>query len=289
MNKNTYGKSIGHNLNFEEEVSLSKKIQAGNEAKEILERGGSLPDEEREILNLLVKEGEFAFEQLVNANVPRAMKFAYETWRKNQSGVNDLEDYQQTAMIVICKCARTFDWRKGFRFSTYAHHCLRIVMLRENARTCYALRVPEDILVQLSAAKKNSDVYDGKDTNNFHSVSEKLLAACSPQISLQKTVGKDGDDTELGDILADTHAVTAEQIEEKIVEEDCLLRLYNALEALSEEERLILKGRMGFFGKPQPLKTFVGTAAKSVSGVQKKQQEAVKHLRELFFSLPLAG
>ena len=46
---------------------------------------------------------------------------------------------------------------------------------------------------------------------------------------------------------------------------------------------------MGFYGNPQPLKAFVGTAAKSISDVQKKQIAVVKHLRELYDSLPLAG
>ena len=44
---------------------------------------------------------------------------------------------------------------------------------------------------------------------------------------------------------------------------------------------------MGFFGATQPMRAFVGTAAKSVSGVQKKQIAAEKHLRELYYSLPL--
>ena len=82
---------------------------------------------------------------------------------------------------------------------------------------------------------------------------------------------------------------TAEQIEDNIENENRLLRLNRALEALPDDERNILKGRMGYYGEPQTLKSFVGTAAKSVSGVQKKQIAAVKHLRELYFSLPHAG
>ena len=282
MNNNTYGVDKKHNLNFDEEIMLSKKIQAGNEAKEILQQGNLLSEEERINLNFLVEEGEIAFGQLVEANVPRAMKFAYETWQKNKFGVNDLEDYQQTALKVICTCARTFDWNKGFRFGTLAHNCLKHEMLRENAKTCYALRIPEESLMQLSTVKQNPETSVCKD-------SDKLIAACSSYISLQAPLGKDGSEEEFGDILPDTRAVTAEQIEDRIENENRLLRLNKALEALSDDERLLLKGRMGFFGEQQTLKSFVGTAAKSVSGVQKKQIAAVNHLRELYFSLPLAG
>ena len=281
MNNNTYGIDKKHNLNFDEEIMLSKKIRAGNEAKEILRQGNLLSEEERINLNSLVEDGELAFGQLVEANVPRAMKFAYETWQKNKFGVNDLEDYRQTALKVICTCARTFDGNKGFRFGTLAHNCLQHEMLRENAKTCYALRIPEESLMQLSSVKQNAEAPVCRDP-------EKLIAACSPCICLQAPLAKDGSDEEFGDILPDSRAVTAEQIEDRIENENRLVRLNKALEALSDDERLLLKGRMGFFGEQQTLKSFVGTAAKSVSGVQKKQIAAVNHLRELYFSLPLA-
>ena len=63
---------------------LSKKIQAGNKAKEILQQGNSLSEEEYGKLTFLAEEGDIAFGQLVEANVPRAMKYAYETWQKNK-------------------------------------------------------------------------------------------------------------------------------------------------------------------------------------------------------------
>ena len=136
--------------------------------------------------------------------------------------------------------------------------------------------------MQLVAAKQNAGA-------RTHCGSEKLIAACSPCISLQAPLSKDGGDDEFGDVLPDSRAMTAEQIEDKIENENRLLRLNKALDALSDDERTLLKGRMGFFGDQQTLKSFVGTAAKSVSGVQKKQIAAENHLRELYFSLPLAG
>ena len=282
MNNNIYGTGGKHNLNFDDEIMLSKKIRAGIEAKEILAQDSFLSEEERIKLITMAEDGETAFNRLVEANVPRAMKFAYETWQKNKSGVNDIYDYRQTALKVICACARTFDWNKGFRFGTYAHNCLKHEMLRENARTCYALRIPEESLMQLSALKQNGETRLPRD-------SEKLIAACSPYASLQDPLSKDGSDEEFGDVLPDPGAMTAEQIEDKIEIETRLVRLNKALEALPDDERTLLKGRMGFFGEPQTLKSFVGTAAKGVSGVQKKQIAAVNHLRDLYYSLPLAG
>ena len=286
MNGNTYNCGNKKNLNFEEEKLLSRKIQDGNKAEKILENSGSVSEGERIRLELLVNEGELAFQRLVEANVPRAMKFAYETWRKNRFGVNELEDYQQTAIRVICSCARTFDGEKGYRFGTLAHNCLQHEMLRQNARTCYALRVPEESLAQLSSAKQISE---SEGAAAGRSAADKLIAACSSYMSLQDPFGNDGDDTELGDVIPDTDAVTAEQIEEQIDRDNSVRRLCKALDALSDDEKYILKGRYGFFGEDLRLKEFVGTAAKSISGVQKKQDAAVRHLREIYDSLPLAG
>ncbi len=286
MNGNTYNCGNKKNLNFEEEKLLSRKIQDGNKAEKILENSGSVSEGERIRLELLVNEGELAFQRLVEANVPRAMKFAYETWRKNRFGVNELEDYQQTAIRVICSCARTFDGEKGYRFGTLAHNCLQHEMLRENARTCYALRVPEESLAQLSSAKQISE---SEGAAAGRSAADKLIAACSSYMSLQDPFGNDGDDTELGDVIPDTDAVTAEQIDEQIDHDNSVRRLCKALDALSDDEKYILKGRYGFFGEDLRLKEFVGTAAKSISGVQKKQDAAVRHLREIYDSLPLAG
>lgn len=279
MNGNTYGSISRNNLNLAEEIMLSKKIQAGISAKEILKQGGFLPEERGE-LESIAEEGELAFEELVGANIPRAMKFTRETWQKNRSGINELGDYEQTAVKVICDCARKFDWNKGCRFGTFAHQCLQHEMLRENAKTCYALRIPEESLMQLSTAIQQAEKTPALD---------KLIAACSVYKSLQDPFGEDEGETEFGDILPDKRAVTASQIEEEIDKEQRLLRLYQAMNALPDEERSLLEGRMGFSGKPETLKSFVGIAAKSISGVQKKENAAVRHLRRLYFSLPLAG
>ena len=284
-----YGNNSQHNLDFEEEKVLSKKILAGEKAKRILNGNPALQKDERNILESSVREGELAYEHLVESNVPRAMKFAYETWLKNQSGLNALEDYQQAAMEIICVCARLYDAEKGYRFGTFAHNCLKHEMLRENAKTAYAIRVPEEQLMLLGKAGMNKNNAGEGQTEPSAAAPAKMLAVCGPCVSLQDPVKSNDADAEFGDILPDARALTAGQIEEQIDKEKLIDRLRTALESLPEDERNILKGRYGFYGEKMPMKAFVGTAAKSISGVQKKQQSAEKHLRDLYFNLPLAG
>ena len=193
---------------------------------------------------------------------------------------------------MICSCAWTYDWKIGCRFGTYVHRCLQHEMMRENARMGYALRIPEENLSQLSALRRESEDF-GVDTaaRNLGMTADsaaRLLLAGSLSRSLQDPVNTDDPDLELGDTIADAQALTAEEIEERIDREEMLKKLRIAFSALPENERSLLLGRMGFGGEQVPMRAFVGTVAGSICGVQKKQIAAEKHLRELYFSLPMA-
>ena len=274
-------------LSFEQEIDLSKKILAGETAKRKLSENDALPENERESLNDAINDGDRAYEQLVLANMPRAMKTALATWRKNPYGRNDINDYHQTAMKVICMCARTYDWRMGCRFGTYVHKSLKNEMMRENARTGYALRIPEEELCRLNTLRRQKDNGEINDlADKARKSAEKLLLSCSSSKSLEEPLNNEEADTEFGETIADPTAVTAQMIEEEITNCLQISQLKDALAALPEDEQVLLKGRMGFDGEPLPLKAFVGIYAKSISGVQKKQQAAEQHLKEIFSSLP---
>lgn len=274
-------------LSFEEEISLSKQILAGERAKKQLENAASLQSGERASLENTVLSGDLACERLILANKPRAMKIAAEAYRKNPSGLNELEDYYQTAMKVICVCARTYDWQKGCRFGTYVHNSLKNEMMRENARSGYVMHIPEDKLCRLNALKRR------KDTGKLSGMGEKdrldadkLFAACTPGKSLDEPIPGDDSDTEFGETIADKTAVTAEMVDDELELEENVLRLRKALEVLPENERALLRARNGFDGPRQTLKSLTGTFAQSTSGVQKKEDAAKKHLRQIFESLP---
>lgn len=274
-------------LSFEEEIEFSKSILAGEAAKKKLAESDTLNEEERNSLENAVRTGDQAYERLVMANVPRAMKAAFETFRKNPFGLNEIDDYRQTAMKVVCTCARTYDWKLGCRFGTYVQNSLKNEMVRENARTGYALRIPEENLCRLNALKQQkeggkADRMEEKDRKS----AEKLISLCMVSRSLDEPAGCDGSGMDFGEMIEDPNALTAEMIEDGIIDLLQTAKLMEALEALPEDEKELLKGRMGFEGDPLPMKAYVGIYAKSISGVQKKQKAAEKHLREVFFSLP---
>lgn len=280
-------------LNLEEEQELSKRILAGEEAKKELACSGEMGEAEKTSLLQIIDEGERAYDRLVLANQPRAAKIAAEAYRKNPHGLNDFDDYQQTAMNVICRCARTYDWRKGFRFGTYVYRSLKNEMIRENARNGYSLRISEEDLPIMN------DFLQWVEKYGIHGAASAfgmkydeavgLLLAIKVKKSLDEPVDVDGTDTELGDLIADEDVMTSVDVEEKIDLEIKCEKMRAAFSALPEKESILLKGRViGSDGDIVPLREFVGTVAKSISGVQKKQIAAVEHLRELYISLPRA-
>ena len=281
-------------LTGEKEIDLSKRILAGKAAEKALADAADLSDDERMALRHTADDGKDAFDSLVLANQPRAVKFAADTFRRNPFGLNDFEDYLQTAMRVVCEAAQTYDWRRGCRFSTWVHQQLKQEMIRENALTAYAVRIPEDNLYRITGLTQKAEQEGigaaAKAMGMTRESAEKLLLAGKPCKSFQDPMDGEDPDMELGDIVADTSAMTAEEIGDMIDQQAEWDMLREAFPRLSAEDQQLLLGRMGFTrGAPIPMKEFIGVCAKSTSGVQKRQQAAENRLKGLLGLLPLAG
>lgn len=290
MDTDTSGNKIPFidKLTADEEKELSISILAGEKAKKELSLNTGLSDVKRQALLKTAENGDEAFDKLVLSNLPRAIKTAADTYKKNKFGLNEFEDYKQTAIMVICRCARTYDWKFGYRFGTYVHRSLIHEMIRENAKNGYAVRIPEEYLSEVSRLNEMAEAEDSAKTTRESAFSDILSAACRVPKSLQSPVSKEDEDTELGEMIPDPAALTAEEIEARIDQEEKIRMARTAFAMLSEDERSLLNGRLELGGEKIPMRAFVGISAKSISGVQKKQLAAEKHLREIYFSLPMA-
>ena len=289
----TASRGAGRKLSFEDEKALSLRIRLGDAARKALLSGTGLTDAERSEKQKLADDGDAAYEQLVAANIPLAMQTAVKTWKLNPLGLNELDDYKQTAVKVICEAARTYDGRRGCRFSTWAYQQLMQEMVRENALTVYALRIPEENLYKIGRLKRvaeNVPLRDAAATEGMtECAAQKLLSSSCVYKSLQDPYSAEDPDTSLGEMIPDGSSPDAEEIGMRIDLEAVTAKMLTALSELPEDERSLLRGRMGFDGSVVPLRAYVGGFAESVSGVQKKQIRAENHLRELMNVLPLAG
>ncbi|MEM9033174.1 MAG: sigma-70 family RNA polymerase sigma factor [Actinomycetota bacterium] len=176
-------------LNAEEEKELAQVIERGREAAEQLEAG-----ERGVALKRAVREADAARDRFIRANLRLVVSIAR---RYPLPPGMELLDLIQEGNLGLEHAVEKFDWRKGFKFSTYATFWIRQAIGRALDQKASLVRLPSDRSASLRAALRQS-ARDGSDLDDEHARLQRLTSPTS----LDRTVGVDGD-SELVDLLAD--------------------------------------------------------------------------------------
>jgi RNA polymerase primary sigma factor len=206
------------------------------------------PHEEIELAQRIEKGDLEAKERLINCNLRLVVSVA----RKYQGQGLSMNDLVQEGMLGLIRAAEKFDWRKGFRFSTYATIWIRQALQRGLDNTGRTIRLPAHVAQRarkVERAERELTVKLGEEPTIDQIAEETgltpeevdlLRSHARTLASLDAGVGEDGD-TPLGALVAVDGPSTEEQVETTLRKDS----VREALAALSEEEREVIHLRFG--------------------------------------------
>ena len=206
------------------------------------------PSEEIELAKRIEKGDLAAKERMINSNLRLVVANA----RRYQGQGLALGDLIQEGMLGLIRAVEKFDWRKGFRFSTYATLWIRQAIQRGLENTSRTIRLPVHVAQR---SRKVGRIERELTTRLGHEPSDEEIAQAADLpladvieirkadravVSLDKPVGDEGD-TSFGDLLAIETAPVDEEVHEAISSQTLL----EAIAELPEQERNVIEMRFG--------------------------------------------
>ncbi len=209
--------------------------------------------EEIELAKRIEKGDLEAKERMVNSNLRLVIKFA----RRYQGFGLPLGDLVQEAMLGLIRAAEKFDWRRGYKFSTYAVLWIKQSIQRGLDNTGRPVRIPAHIaqrertvnrVTSELAVKLNREPTDEEVAKKTKLPLDEVMAVrdlTRVTTSLDMPVGEG--DTTLGEL----HAESTAALEDEVLEREQEEAVGSALAKLPEAERRVIEARFGTGGRPE--------------------------------------
>jgi RNA polymerase primary sigma factor len=245
-----------------------------------------LTAEEEVELKRRVERGDLeAKERMINSNLRLVVSNA----RRYQNQGLPMLDLIQEGTLGLIRAVEKFDWRRGFKFSTYATYWIRQAMQRAIESRARTIKLPTTLAQQerrMARAERELATRLGRDPTIEEVAAEANLEpeqvafirdAPRAVTSLDRPVGDEGETT-LGELLPD-ESPSPEQEAIVTLGEQALRR---AIRGLPEEERVVVKLRYGINGDlpPHPLERIGRKLGRSPRDVREIERRALARLAE---------
>ena len=283
-----YLKQIGrvNLLNAEQEVDLSERIEAGLYAQHLLDtESGQMDFKRKRELKWAANDGRRAKDHLLEANLRLVVSLA-----KRYTGRGMLFlDLIQEGNLGLIRAVEKFDWKKGFKFSTYATWWIRQAITRAMADQARTIRVPVhmvEVINKLSRVQRQMLQDLGREPTPDELARELDMPVEKVQevqkygrepISLHTPLGEDGD-SEFGDLIEDTDAIApSDAVAFSLLQE----QFRQVLETLSPREAGVIKMRYGLEdGQPKTLDDIgrvYGVTRERIRQIESKTMSKLRH------------
>ena len=242
-------------LTKDDEARLAALIEEGTAASALLASGEKLSAEQRRTARAQVRAGQEATEQFIHANLRLVISIA----RRYQSSGMPLADLIQEGNLGLMHAVEKFDWRKGFKFSTYATWWIKQSITRGIANQERTIRLPVhagDTVTLLTKTSARLEGRLGRRPTTEELAYESGLSAAQVEetqrwmqgtTSLDQPIGAEGD-LSLGDRVADP----TEDPAGEVIAADTAPQIDRLLGNLDDRERRILMLRYGLEGGGEP-------------------------------------
>ena len=218
-------------LSAEEQIDLAQRIERGDEQ---------------------------ARSRMIAANLRLVVHWA----RRYQGRGVDLVDLVQEGTFGLMRAVEKFEWRRGFKFSTYATWWIRQSLQRAVQAKGRAIRLPEDaVAAEMSAEREGEEA---------HHHLPRVVASLDQPLASETSAT-------LGDVIAQDD----EALEDEVTDTITLERLSEAVERLPELERAVVRLRFGLTGQPPAsLETTARALGIGVRRVRSLEAAALRVLSE---------